>query len=156
VTAAPHGPVASTGLVTLMVTTGGVVSWTSTVVVPVPVLPAPSVAEQVMVVLPSAKVLPEEGEQLGVSEPDTVSVAAAVKVTTAPLGPVASIGLGALMVTAGGVVSVTLTVKLAFATLPFVSVAVQATVVRPRGKGIPDAGAQETVAASSGSVALTA
>src|SRR5713226_489202 len=128
---------------------------TATVVVPVPVLPAPSVAEQVMVVLPSAKVLPEEGEQLGVSEPDTVSVAAAVKLTKAPLGPVASTTLGAVMVTTGDLVSVTVTVKLAFAALPCVSVAVQATVVRPRGKVLPDAGAQETVAASSGSVALT-
>src|SRR5712691_431973 len=111
-----------------MVTTGGVVSWTSMVVVPVPVLPAPSVAEQVMVVLPSAKVLPEEGEQLGVSEPDTVSVAAAVKVTTAPLGPVASVGLGGLMVTAGGVGGVRVAVELAFAAVPVVAVAVQATV----------------------------
>jgi hypothetical protein len=60
------------------------------------------------------------------------------------------------MVTTGGVVSVTVTVKLAFAALPCVSVAVQATVVKPRGKVLPDAGAQETVAASSGSIALTA
>jgi hypothetical protein len=60
------------------------------------------------------------------------------------------------MVPTGGVVSVTVTVKLAVAVLPCVSVAVQATVVRPRGKVLPDAGAQETVAASSGSIALTA
>jgi len=153
--AAPLGPVASTGLMAGTVTTGAVVSWTTTVAMAEPTLPAVSVAVQVMAVLPSAKVLPEEGEQLGVSEPDTVSAAVAVKLTKAPLGPVASTTLGAVMVTTGDVVSVTVTVKLAFAALPCVSVAVQATVVRPRGKVLPDAGAQETVAASSGSVALT-
>src|SRR5713226_2716887 len=151
--AAPLGPVASTGLMAGTVTTGAVVSWTTTVAMAEPTLPA--VAVQVMAVLPSAKVLPEEGEQLGVSEPDTVSAAVAVKLTKAPLGPVASTTLGAVMVTTGDVVSVTVTVKLAFAALPCASVAVQATVVRPRGKVLPDAGAQETVAASSGSVALT-
>src|SRR5260370_15783839 len=135
---------------------GAVLSSTTTVAVAVPVLPAPSVAEQVMVVLLTAKVVPEAGEQIGVSEPDTASVAVAVKVTTAPLGPVDSTRVGAVRVTTGGVVSVTLTVKLAFAALPCVSVAVHKTVVRPRGKRLVDAGAQETVAASSGSMALTA
>ncbi len=96
---------------------GAVLSSTTTVAVAVPVLPAPSVAEQVMVVLLTAKVVPEAGTQIGVSEPDTASVAVAVKVTTAPVGPVASTRLGAVMVTAGGVVSVTVTVKLAFAAL---------------------------------------
>src|SRR5712692_662875 len=139
-----------------MVTTGGVVSWTTTVAEADPALPAASMAEQVMVVVPSGKVLPEAGAHVGVSEPDTASVAVAVKLTKAPLGPVASTTLGAVMVTTGKVVSVTVTVKLAFAALPCVSVAVQATVVRPTGKVLPDAGAQETVAASSGSVALTA
>src|SRR5260370_29417960 len=62
---------------------GAVLSSTATVAVPVRLLPAPSVAEQVMVVLPTAKVVPEAGEQIGVSEPDTASVAVAVKVTTA-------------------------------------------------------------------------
>src|SRR5260370_30576626 len=134
---------------------GAVLSSTRTVAVAVPGLPAPSVAEQMMVVLPTAKVVPEAGTQIGVSEPDTVSVALAAKVTTAPLGPVASTRLGAVMVTTGGVVSATVTVKLAFAVLPCVSVAVHATVVRPRGKVLPDAGAQETVTASS-SAALAA
>src|SRR5260370_22713827 len=133
---------------------GAVVSWTTTVAVAVPVLPAASLAVQVMAVLPSAKALPEEGEQLGVSEPDTVSAAVAVKVTAAPLGPVASTTLGAAMVTTGGVVSATETVKLAFAALPSMSVAAHATVVRPRGKGLRDAGGQDTVTASSASVAV--
>jgi hypothetical protein len=56
----------------------------------------------------------------------------------------------------GGVASITVTVKVPLAVLPCVSVAVHATVVRPRGNVLPDAGAQETEAASSGSVALTA
>src|SRR5260370_31298680 len=111
---------------------GAVLSSTATVAVPVSLVPAPSVAGEVMVVLPSAKVVPEAGEQIGVSEPDTASVAVAVKMTTAPLGPVDSTRVGAVMVTTGGVVSVTLTVKLAFAALPCVWVAVRKTVVRPR------------------------
>src|SRR5712692_287836 len=136
---------------------GAVLSSTTTVAVAVPLLPATSAAEQVMVVLPTAKVVPEAGTQIGVGEPDTASVAVAVKVTTAPVGPVASTGPGGtLMVTTGGVVSITVTVKLAFAALPCVSVAVQATVVTPRGNVLPEAGVQETAAASSGSTALTA
>src|SRR3989442_940577 len=132
---------------------GAVLSSTTTVAVAVPWLPALSVAEHVMVVLPTAKVVPEAGTQIDVSEPDTVSVALAVKATTAPLGPVASTRLGAVMVTTGGVVSATVTVKLAFAALPCVSVAVHVTVVSPMGKVAPEMGVQATVAASSGSVA---
>src|SRR6266851_5683051 len=155
VTTAPLALVATAVMSAGRLRVGAVLSSTTTVAVAVPVLPAASVAEQVMVVVPSGKVLPEAGEHVGVSEPDTASAAVAVKLTKAPLGPVASTTLGAVMVTTGDVVSVTVTVKLAFAALPCVSVAVQATVVRPRGKVLPDAGAQETVAASSGSVALT-
>ncbi len=62
----------------MIVTTGAVVSWTTTEAPAVPVFPAASVAEQVMVVLPSAKVLPDAGRQVGVSEPETASVAVAV------------------------------------------------------------------------------
>src|SRR5260370_27076752 len=94
------------------VTTGAVVSWTTTVAVAMPVLPAASLAVQVMAVLPSAKALPEEGEQLGVSEPDTVSAAVAVKVTPAPLGPLAPTTPGAAVVTTGGAVAPPETVKL--------------------------------------------
>ena len=74
-------------------------------------LPAVSVAEQVTVVGPSAKVLPDAGVQTGVIEPSTVSVAVAVNVTTAPLGPVASAVMSAGTVTTGSVVSTTVTVK---------------------------------------------
>src|SRR5713226_3902321 len=89
-----------------MVTTGGVVSWTTTVAEAVPVLPAASVAEQVMVVLPSGKVLPEAGAHVGVSEPDTASVAVAAYAIAAPLGPVAATGLMAGTDTTAPVVTV--------------------------------------------------
>src|SRR5260370_23716562 len=56
----------------------------------------------------------------------------------------------------GGVVSITVTVKVPFAWLPCVSVAVHVTVVGPIGNVAPETGAQANVAASSGSVALTA
>src|SRR5260370_5603991 len=96
-----------------MVTTGGVVSWTTTVAEADPVLPAASVAEQVMVVLPSGKVLPEAGAHVGVSEPDTASVAVAAYAIAAPLGPVASTGLMAGAGDPGRGVSWTATVTVA-------------------------------------------
>src|SRR5260370_33494731 len=91
---------------------GAVLSSTTTVAVAVPWLPAPSVAKQMMVVLPTAKVEPGAGTQIGVTEPDTVSVALAAKATTAPLGPVAAPRLGAVMATYGGEGSATGTVEL--------------------------------------------
>jgi hypothetical protein len=57
---------------------GDVVSVTVTVKLLLVVLPALSVAVQVTVVLPRAKVAPEAGEQLGVTAPSTKSVAVAV------------------------------------------------------------------------------
>jgi hypothetical protein len=57
---------------------GGVVSRTVIVNVPLAELPALSVAVQVTVVVPSEKVLPEGGEQFGVTLPPTLSVAVAV------------------------------------------------------------------------------
>ncbi len=76
--------------------------------------------------------------------------------TAAPLGPVASTGLATVLVTTGGVVSTTLTVKVPLAVLALVSVAVQVTVVSPMGNVAPEMGVHATVAASSGSVALAA
>src|SRR6266851_5435858 len=138
------------------VSAGGVVSSTVTVKVPLAELPLVSVAVQFTVVLPSAKVLPEAGEQLGVTGPSIASLAVAVKLTEAPMGPVASAVMLAGRVSAGGVVSWTVTVKVPFAVLPLVSVAVQATVVTPAGNVAPETGVQATVAASSGSAAVTA
>ena len=93
-------------------------STTVTVKLADPVLPALSVAEQVTVVGPSAKVLPDAGVQTGVIEPSTVSVAVAVNVTTAPAELVASATMFAGTVTTGSVVSTTVTVKLADPVLP--------------------------------------
>ena len=50
------------------VSVGGVVSWTVTVKLPELVLPAASETEQETDVVPSGKLEPEAGEQLGVSE----------------------------------------------------------------------------------------
>src|SRR5713226_1637934 len=77
VTTAPLALVATAVMSAGRLRVGAVLSSTTTVAVAVPVLPAASVAEQVMVVVPSGKVLPEAGEHVGVSEPDTASVAVA-------------------------------------------------------------------------------
>ena len=57
---------------------GGVVSWTFTVKEPVAVLPLPSVAEQLTVVVPNVKALPEAGVQTAATAPSQVSEAVAV------------------------------------------------------------------------------
>jgi hypothetical protein len=84
------------------VSVGGVLSTTFTLNDADPVLPALSVAEQVTLVEPIAKMEPDEGLQLGVNEPSTASEAEAVNVTTAPLGPVASTVMSGGTVTTGG------------------------------------------------------
>jgi hypothetical protein len=106
------------------------------------VLPALSVAVQVTVVVPMRNVLPLGGSQVGASVPSTVSLAEAVKVTTAPAGLVAKTLIVAGTVSAGGVVSTTMTMRNSEPVLPAVSVAVQVTVVVPNGKTAPDGGAQ--------------
>ena len=77
VTTAPLGPVALVATSAGKVKVGAVLSSTTTVALAVPVLPAASVAEHVMGVLPTGKVLPEAGVQLGVRELVTMSAAAA-------------------------------------------------------------------------------
>jgi hypothetical protein len=71
-------PVHSAVIVAGKVKVGGVVSWTFTVKEPVAVLPLPSAAEQLTVVVPRLKLLPEGGVQTAVTEPSQVSVAVAV------------------------------------------------------------------------------
>jgi len=141
-TTAPAALVASAVMFAGTVTAGFVVSKTVTVRFAVPVLPAPSVAKQVTVVVPRGNVLPEAGVQFGISAPLTRSVADAVKLTTAPEALVASAVMGAGTVTTGFVVSLTVTVKLALPVLPAVSVAVQVTVVLPSANVLPEAGVQ--------------
>src|SRR5438876_1120349 len=110
---------------------GAMVSCTVTVKVQVLVLCAASKAVQITVVLPRAKVLPLAGEQVGVSAPSTMSLALAVKVAIAPEAAVASTVMLGGQVTAGGVVSWTVTVKVQLPVLLCASVDEQVTVVVP-------------------------
>ena len=91
-----------------------------------------------------ANVLPEPGEQVVATLPSTISLAEAEKVTAAPVAPVASAVTGAGTLTDGGVVSRTVTLKLAgFEVLPWESVAVHVTVVVATGNVLPEPGEQE-------------
>jgi hypothetical protein len=143
-TAEPFGPFASTTKSTgTPVIPGPVVSLTVTEKLARPLLPAPSVAVHSTVFVPSAKVLPDPGLQLGVTLPLTVSVAETpVKFTLAPAGLVASAVSVPGTVTIGAVVSRTVTVKLPLALLPELSAALQLTVVAPSGNVLPEAGLQ--------------
>jgi hypothetical protein len=142
VAVAPAEEVPSTVMFAGTVTTGEVVSLTVTAKVLLPVLPATSVAEQVTVVVPIAKVEPEAGEQVEANTPSTLSVADDVKVAVAPVELVASVVMLAGTVTTGAVVSPTVTVKVLLPVLPAASVAEQVTVVVPIAKVEPDAGKQ--------------
>ena len=85
------------------VTTGGSSSTTVTVNEQEPILVAESVAVQVTVVTPFGNVAPDAGVQTGVSEPSQLSVAVAVKVTTAEQSPPdVPVVIGAGQVTTGG------------------------------------------------------
>ena len=68
-------------------------------------LPASSVPVQVTVFVPRAKVLPEAGEQLKVTDASTISEAEAENGTVAPADPVASTVMFAGRFNVGGVVS---------------------------------------------------
>ena len=139
---APEGPVASRIILAGTVTVGGVVSTTDTLKLALPVFPDASVAEQLTVVVPRAKVEPEAGEQVAARGPSTRSLAEAVKEMVAPEGPVASTVIFAGSVTEGAVVSCTVTLKPPEALLPAESVAEQVTGVVPRGNVEPEAGEQ--------------
>ena len=82
--------------------------------------------------------------QVGTSAPSTESVAEALNVTTAPLAFVAATEMFAGTVTVGGVVSPTVTVKVAVRVLPRVSDVLQLTVVIPRANVVPEAGEHVT------------
>lgn len=96
------------------------------------------------VVVVIGNVLPDGGAHTTVTVRSTMSVAVAVKVATAPDGPVASKVISAGTVKVGAVVSCTVTVKLPLVVLPRVSDAEQLTVVVVIGKVLPDAGTQVT------------
>jgi hypothetical protein len=144
VTAAPPAPVASAVIGAGTVTTGGVVSWTVIEKLPLLVLPAASVAEQVTAVVSSGKVLPEGREQVTGCDPSTLSVAEALYVTAAPAAPVASAVISPGSWSTGAALSFTSMVKVDVLVLFRVSVEVQVTVVCPTANVLPDAGAQLT------------
>jgi hypothetical protein len=144
VNAAPVELVASTLAFAGTVTTGPVVSVTVTVNAADPVLPRVSLAVQVTVVAPSGNVDPLAGVQLTATTPSRVSVADALKVKAAPAELVASTLAFAGTVTAGPVVSATVTENDADPVLPRVSVVVHVTVVAPSGNVAPLAGVQLT------------
>ena len=123
----PDGPVASATMLVGAAMEGGVVSRTVTVKVPLAILPERSVAVQDTRVVPRAKVEPDVAEQTTTGDGSTVSVAVAENVAEAPLGLVASAVMSAGRDRTGGVVSITLTLKLALALLWEASVAVQWT-----------------------------
>jgi hypothetical protein len=122
------------------VRTGGVVSTTAarvtvTVNDACPVFEWASVAEQVTVVAPIGKVLPESWSHVGVSVPSTVSVAVADGYETAvPAGFEVSTATSAGTVTVGEVVSPTVTVKVLEYGSPASVVVEQVTVVSSTGK----------------------
>lgn len=135
----PPGPFASTDTppgTLLMV--GGVVSTTLTANEPVACFPLASVAVQLTVVDPIGKAEPEAGLQLTPGLASTMSLAVAEKPTVAPALLVASAVIVPGRFNVGGVVSTTVTVKVAAALVfPCESVAVHDTFVVPKGNVLP-------------------
>ena len=129
--------------------THGAAVVTVTLKLPVARLPCVSVAEQLTMVVPTANVLPDAGEQRTFTLPSTRSAADVVKSTIAPDGPVASRVIAAGSVNTGGVVSRTVIVKDGAATFPVASLAEQVTVVVPSGNVDPLVKLHETVGAGS-------
>src|SRR5262249_50692974 len=78
---------------------------------PVPRLPCASVEEQLTVVVPTGKVLPDAGTQVTGVDPSTSSTAETEKVTTAPAGLVANTLMSAGTVSTGGVESTNATLR---------------------------------------------
>ena len=106
-------------------------------------LPAASLAEQLTVVVPGGKIVPEDGAHVtvGLAGP-AVSAAAAVKVTTAPAGMLWGTLILAGRVSEGGVVSVMVMVNESLTVLPAVSAAEQLTNVEPTRKSESEDGVQ--------------
>jgi hypothetical protein len=157
-TIAPLVDVASTENDDGTVRLGGDVSCTLTVNEALELFPCESLALQFTVVVVIAKVDPEDGEQLTVTEPDTTSFAVGfVNVTTAPEAEVASVVMfpGTLVIT-GPVVSTTLIWNEAELLFPCVSEALQVTVWSPTVNVEPESGLQSWLATPLGSKNVTA
>ena len=158
VTAAPEGPVASAVLFPGVLRVGAAESVTVIVKVPLAWFPEKSVAVQVTVVVPRAKVLPDAGEHPTVGLGSTLSVAPGLEyVTEAPPGPdAAAVLFDGMPVSPGLTVSTTVTLNVpAGLVLPELSLALQLTVVVPTGNVLPEDGTQLTFGlASTASVAV--
>src|SRR2546422_11356592 len=122
---------------------GGVVSRTVTANEDEPVFPWASVALQSTRVGPSGNMDPDDGLQVAVTGPSTMSVAPTENGTVAPPEPVASAMMSAGTSSDGGVVSTTRIVNVAEPVVPCASVAVQLTTVLPIVNRDPDGGEQE-------------
>src|SRR3954453_12947286 len=121
---------------------GGALRTVTTNVFGAAALPRLSVAVQLTVVGPTRNRAPEAGLHATARLPSTRSSDVAVYVTLASLADVAPMVKLAGTVTAGGVVSTTVTVNDPETVAPRVLVAVQYTVVVLIGKIDPDAGVQ--------------
>ena len=106
------------------------------------VLPAASVATQATGVSPTAKRVPDGGEHTRVA-PGQLSLKTGANETTASQRPASAATTWFVgQVIEGGWLSFTVTVNEQVCSLPLVSRAVQATVVTPLAKRVPEGGAQ--------------
>ena len=128
--------------------TGGCVSTTVTLKLHVAVLPDPSVAVAITVVVPFGNGVPDAGLETTVT-PGQLSIAVTVKFTTAEHCPVVA-GTVILVghITVGFCVSLTVTVNEQLAGLPAASATVQLTVVVPFEKNEPEGGLHDGVPAA--------
>lgn len=138
----------------VMTSVGSMVSSTMTLKSSVVSFPSESVAVHVTIVVPKLKVSPVRLLQTiagaaplvtGAQKVSTLSVAEMVKKTGDDDCATTSTGSGEGSDNTGSSVSVMVTENVCVPRLLAVSVAVQVTVVVPRGKLSPDAGKQETV-----------
>src|SRR5438552_7341643 len=107
-----------------LVTVGAWLSRTVTAKLQADELPLASVAVQLTVVVPIAKTDPDAGLQATVAVPEHKSLAVVVNATAVPAALVVTAVRLVEHVIAGGVVSLTYTVRVAVAVLPLGSVAV--------------------------------
>src|SRR6185436_20507801 len=137
--------------------TGFSVSFTVTVNVQAFVLPVASVAVQVNVVTPLLKVEPLAGRHATEAKAQLSAAVGADQLTSAVQSPASVLCvMFAGQVMLGFSVSLTVTVKLQLAVLPWPSSAMQLTGVVPRPKLLPLAGEHVTVAVPQLSVAVAA
>jgi hypothetical protein len=153
-TTAPHAPCSvSTTTFSGHVTAGGCESRTVTVKEQSVSWPLASVAVQLTVVVPTPKAEPLEGLQVTLT-PGQLSAASAEKFTAAPHWLTSALTtMSAGQFSEGLSRSSTVTSKEQLDVLPALSVAVQVTVVVPRGNTLPLAGTHATVAPGQLSVA---